>query len=647
MQDKPHVRKYGLWSSPVTPAVISEQVVAYEAIAVDPVDGSVHHVERRPGEGRSVLVDSRRQKDLIPKGFNCRSVVHGYGGAPVAIQDGVGFFTNLPDLRIYKIEGSNITPVTSGTPQFRFANLTLHPSYPDLLVAIREDHSNPSSADVIDTVVSLNLGTGSSKVISIGWDFYANPVFNPTGTKLAWLRWNHPDMPFRSTQLVVSDVDLDEEGHISISNKTEVAGEPRASVAQQPLWIDANTIVFLYDISGWIQPWIHVLGGDTRPILNQPILGEFAEPMWALGMSSYAILDADHILCAVVRKGFSSFLVITISSGTFKELQSDFVEIKHLKCIRPNQVAFVGSKTDAGEAVISLTLERGLPVFETLATSSKVQVPDGFAVRPKPLVLVDSTGRNIQALLFPPNNPDFIGPSDEKPPCVMHFHPGPTARMTPQFSWERILYTSRGWAWLDIMYSGSSGYGRQYMERLDGNAADLDVRECVEATRQTAARGLIDIHRVVITGAGGPSVLMSLINFPDFYAAATSQVTVCDIVELYRKAPKLQLFYPALLLGGSPEEVPDVYRARSPLFHADKIRTPVLLAHGEQDPIIPVEQTDSIVNEIKKHRGHVEYLRFNDEGHGFRHAANIRLVHERQLAFFEKALGFENAATTS
>ncbi|KAJ7740459.1 Alpha/Beta hydrolase protein [Mycena maculata] len=652
MQEKPQVCRYGAWPTPVTPAIISDQplqkVVAYEAVAVDPADGTVYHTERRLVEGRSVLVDSRRQQDLIPTEYNCRSVVHGYGGAPIAVRAGTVFFTNVPDMRIYKMEGSDIKAVTPATPQFRFANLTLHPTHPDLMVAIREDHSNPSAANVVDTVVSLNLKTGKSKVIVEGSDFYANPVFNARGTRLAWLRWNHPDMPFRSTELVVGDVEVDEDRQISISNHSLVAGGPRSSLAQQALWMTNNKLIFMHDMSGWMQPWIHVVGGYVRPVLRQPVLGEFAEPMWGLGMSSYAILDDDHLLCVLVRKGFASLVVVSISGRSFEELSSDFVDIKYLKSIRPNQVVFVGCKIDAGEAIVQLTLERGNrnPVFEVLVSSSKTQVPDGFAARPEPLVLADSTGHELHALFFQPTNPEFVGPPDERPPCVMNLHAGPTARTTPQFLWDRILYTSRGWAWLDVMYSGSSGYGRQYMERLDGKAAELDVQDCVEATRHTAAKGLIDIDRIVITGSSGPSVLMSLINFPDFYAAAASRVSVCDIAELYRKAPKLQLFYAALLLGGSPDELPDVYRARSPLFHADRIKTPVLLAHGKQDLVIPVEQTDVIVDEIKKHGGQVEYLRFEDEGHGFRRAANIRLVQERQLAFFEKVFGFGGAGET-
>ncbi|KAJ7652778.1 alpha/beta-hydrolase [Mycena polygramma] len=647
MQDKPQIERYGAWPSPVTPAIISDQVVAYESVAVDSANGKVYHVERRPAEGRSVLVDSRKRADLIKRKYNCRSVVYEYGGAPVAVRDGTVYFTNFPDMRIYKVAGSDVTPVTPDQPQFRFGNLTLHPSHRHLMVAIREDQTNPNSADVIDTVVSLNLETGLSKIISQGWDFHANPVFNPSGTKLAWLRWNHPDMAFRSTQLVVGDLCLDEDGHISITNEITIAGEPGISVAQQALWMDDNTLVFLYDISGWMQPWIHILGGDIRPILNEPILGEFAEPMWGLGMSSYAILDADHLLCTVVRKGFTSFIIVCISNGTFEELPSDFVEMKYVKRVGPNQVVFVGSKIDAGEAVVTLTLDRGRSVFKVLASSSKSGVPDGFTARPEPLVLADSTGRDIHALFFPPTNPRFAGPPEEKPPCVMYLHAGPTARTTPKFSWERILYTSRGWAWLEVMYSGSSGYGRQYIERLDGGLAELDVQDCVEATRQTAAKGLLDIDRVVVTGAGGASVLMSLINFPDFYAAATSQFSVCDVADLPRKAPKLQLFYPALLLGGSPEEIPDVYRARSPLFHADRIKIPLLLAHGAEDLVIPVEQTDAIVDEIKRHGGQVEYLRFEDEGHGFRRAASIKLVQERMLAFFEKVFGFNGAVGAS
>ncbi|KAJ6552821.1 alpha/beta-hydrolase [Mycena capillaripes] len=644
MQDKPQVERYGQWPSPVAPALISDQVVAYEALDVDLSDGTIYHVERRLVEGRSVLVDGCERKDVTQIEYNCRSLVHGYGGAPVTIRNGLVFFTNVPDLRIYKIEGKDVSSVTPDTPKFRYANLTLHPSHPHLMIAIREDHTNPQSANVKDTLVSVNITNGTSSVVSEGWDFYANPVFNPSGTKLAWLRWNHPDMPFRSTQLVVGNVDVSEEGHMTILNEIIIAGEPHFSAAQQALWIDDNTVVFLHDISGWMQPWIHFLGGETRPILKQPILGEFAEAMWGLGMSSYAILDSDHLLCAVVKKGFASLIIVCISNGTFEEIPSPFVDIKYVKRVRANQIAFVGGKIDRGESVVKLTLDEGRPVFEVLASSSKTPVPDGFAARPEPLVLADSSGRDIHALFFPPTHPGFVGPQEEKPPCVMYFHSGPTSRMSPQFLWDRILYTSRGWAWLvlDVMYSGSSGYGRQYMERLDGKAAELDVQECVEAVRQTAAKGLIDLDRIVLTGAGGPSVLMSLINFPDFYAAGCSQCSVCDITDLYRKAPKLQLFYPALLLGGSPEEVPDIYRARSPLFHAQKIKTPVLLAHGVQDVVIPISQTDSIVAEIKKHSGQVDYLRFEDEGHGFRRAASIRMVQERQLAFFESVFGFQS-----
>ncbi|KAF7345684.1 Alpha/beta-hydrolase [Mycena venus] len=640
MQDKPHIEKYGLWPSPVGPEMIADQVVAYEALSVDPSNGTVYHVERRLAEGRSVLLDSCQKKDLIHNKYNCRSVVHGYGGAPVVIQNGVIYFTNVPDLRVYKIEGDLVTAVTSDTPQFRYANLTLHPCYSHIMIAIREDHTDPTPTKVVDTVVFINLNTGISTIISKGWDFYANPVFNPSGTKLAWLRWNHPDMPFRSTQLVVGEVCVSQEGQMSISNETIIAGEPHISVAQQALWIDDHTIAFLHDISGWMQPWIHFLGGNTRPILKKPILAEFSEAMWGLGMSSYAILDNDHLLCVVVRRGFASLIVVCISSGTFEELPSPFVDIKYVKQVRCKEVVFVGSRIDCGEAIVKMTLHHGRTVFKVLVTSSKTAVPDGFAAQPEPLVLLDPSGHKIHALFFPPTHPEFFGPQNEQPPCVVHFHAGPTSRMTPQFLWDRILYTSRGWAWLDVMYSGSSGYGRQYMEKLDGRAAELDVQECVQATIQTAAKGLIDINRVVITGSGGPSVLMSLINFPNFYAAGCSQFSVCDVAELYHKSPKLQLFYSALLLGGSPDELPEVYRARSPLFHAQKIKAPVLLAHGAQDVVIPVWQTDAIVAEIEKNGGHFNYLRFANEGHGFRQAETIRMVQEHQLQFFESVFGF-------
>ncbi|KAK6977710.1 Alpha/beta-hydrolase [Favolaschia claudopus] len=638
MQYKPRVEQYGLWPSPVTPDTVSSQVVTYEDLTIDTTNESVYHVERRPVEGRNVLVETYRKKDCIQTG----SVVHAYGGAPVVARNNVVFFTNVPDFRIYKIEKEHLTGITPNKPQFRFANLTIHPTRPNLMVAIREDYTNPDPAHVVDTVVSVNTDTGVSTVLSRGWDFYANPVFNPRGTKLAWLRWNHPDMPFRSTQLVVGDVQISTENELSITDETVIAGDPGVSIAQQALWVNDTELTFLHDISGFIQPWIHCVGGETRPILKQPILADLAEPMWSLGMSSYAVLNTDHLLCTITKSGFASLIVLCISSGTFEEVPSPYVDLKYMKRVRANQVVLVASQIDCGEQIIRMTLENNNPIFHVLASFSKIPVRDGFAPRPEPLVLGDSMGRDIHALFFPPTHPQFAGPQDEKPPCILRFHSGPTSRTSPAFSWDRVLYTSRGWAWLDVMYSGSSGYGRQYMERLDGQGGELDVQDCVEATRQTAAKGLIDGNRVVLTGAGGPSVLMSAINFPDFYAAACSQFSVCDIAELYHKSPKLQLFYSSLLLGGTPEEVPQVYRARSPLFHARKIRSPILLAHGAQDPVIPVWQTDAIAREIKESGGQVEYLRFEDEGHGVRRAENLRLLQERQLAFFESTFGFRS-----
>ncbi|KAJ7362687.1 Alpha/Beta hydrolase protein [Mycena albidolilacea] len=384
-------------------------------------------------------------------------------------------------------------------------------------------------------------------------------------------------------------------------------------------------------VSGWIQPWIYfLLDGETRPILKQHILAEFAKAMWGLGMSSYAILDDDHFLCVIDRKGFALLIVVRISSRTFEELPSPFVDIKYVKCVRSNQVVSVGSKMDRGESIIKTTLHHGSPTFEVLASSSNTPVPDGFAPRPEPLVL------HPRAFL-PAHSSGIRWSSKREAPLrdALSFRsniPNVTAVFVGAYS-------------LHIPWMGMADADTR--ERLDGKAAQLDVQECVEATRQTADNGLIDLDRVPksMHTPGGLSVLISLIKFPDFYATGCSQSSVWDVAKLYHKSPKLQRFYPALLLGGSPEdlEVPEVYRARSPLFHAEKIKTPVLLAHGSQDVVIPVSQTDAIVAKIKKNGGQVEYLRFENEGHGFRRAARIRAVQERQLAFLERVFGFRMA----
>ncbi|KAF7324966.1 Dipeptidyl peptidase family member 6 [Mycena kentingensis (nom. inval.)] len=663
MQLKPALRPYGRWPSPIAPRAIAEQTVAYEALDVDPVTRRIYHAERNLAAGRSILVDSRSGKAIIPKDLNCRSIVHGYGGAPFAARDGRVYFANVPDLRVYRIDKGGVVPVTPNAPHRRFANLTFSPNNPEILLAVCEDATGPKAADTTDTLVSINPETGASTVIARGADFYANPTFSPSGSRLAYLRWNQPDQPFLANELVVAEVCVGiaadgSSSAIALQNEYVVAGAPGKSIAQQPLWIDDDTLVFLHDPSGYIQPWVHTIGKDTRPIFPQPTKIDFAEPMWGLGASSMAVLDSDHLLCVAIQDNFAALTLVTISSGASQDIPSDYVDIKYLRSLSPNRAVFVGSKIDAGEAIVIFSYTNGRASFEVVATASKTPIPDGFAARPDRLTLRNANGDDLHALYFPPTNPEFVGLSNETPPCVVSLHPGPTTRTTPAISWERLLYTSRGWAWyagrkLQRLHRIWTGIYRTYIwqllrSRSAGLCRRCSIRSLSRSNRPKSHRN--KRSRSVLPNSPYPAdpgkpqaaPLSSSPSSPspNFYAVANAQFNVCNLAELQANPPKLQMHYLPLLLGGTPEEIPEVYKARSPLFAAKKIRTPLFMVHGALDPVVPASQTDAIADELRSLGGRVEYLRFEDEGRGLRKAENSGLAIERQLKFFEEVFGF-------
>jgi len=293
---------------------------------------------------------------------------------------------------------------------------------------------------------------------------------------------------------------------------------------------------------------------------------------------------------------------------------------------------------------LSLTYSGG--IFSDLVKSHEFPLDPKLAPKPQMLQLKDKNERRLFVLYHPPTNPKYVGPVDEKPPCLVSVHGGPTSRTEPGFTLNRLLYTSRGWAWIDVYYGGSTGFGRGYTERLDSNWGVLDPDDCAIAVEQIADKGLVDINRIVIRGysAGGYNVLQSLITHPKFYACGTAFYGIANMKKLHETTHKFQSQYIPGLMGGTPEGIPEVYRARSPLFNAEKIVAPLLLLHGSNDLQVPVDQTQSIAKVIKENGNKVELQIFEGEGHGFRMAKNIKASLEKELNFYHEIL-FQKTAS--
>lgn len=372
-------------------------------------------------------------------------------------------------MRIYRTTSGGCTPVSPGTctrtafplphidispvsPQWRYGDLIIHP-WLDFLVCVREDHTDPSPAAVQTTLVTVGIRSSEVQIIAQGWDFYSSPALSPNGKRIAYARRNHPDSAFHSLQIVVADV-IESDDNISLSNEVVVAGEPGVTVAQQPQWLSDGELLFLFDVSGWGQPWLFTVGKESRPLLPKPIEEDFAEPQWFHGASSYAVLNPTTAIYSALRNGFAQIYLLDIPSGKLSKVPSPYMVVRQVRRSSDTSIVFIGSTADQGESIVELSVRTSSTAsseapfsFETLAFSDEIDFDHGFVSRPRDLRLSDSSGRVLHAHYYPPASPNYEGLPGELPPAVISYHSGPNLRPPPGFMWNRLVFTSRGWAW--------------------------------------------------------------------------------------------------------------------------------------------------------------------------------------------------------
>jgi dipeptidyl aminopeptidase/acylaminoacyl peptidase len=482
-------------------------------------------------------------------------------------------------------------------------------------VSILEDHTIDKPSDVVTTLVVINTDTKSLHPLISGADFYALPRFSPDGNHITWQQWHHPDMPWEGGEVYVADV-IANENTLSVKNEIHVAGVRGKVSAGYPSWRDNDNLIFTSDESGYVNPWKYT-NGKASPLFPEPIAEDFGAPFWVLNLSFYALIDKEgkFALFIAATNGRDVLYLVDLDGGSQPKLiQSPFVVIDSIRTIslEREEVVFRGQKTDEKPAIIrcslsSLTNEE----FITLKAAPVVLVdglplPRTIISLPQPMTLkIPPNDSPLPVIYYPPFNPEYSGSSiqGEKPPCIVNIHGGPTGLEKQGLNWTIQYFTSRGWGWwislfgllsfffdligrcrLNVNYGGSSGYGREYIERLAGNWGIVDVQDSITAaqTLSSPPYDLIDNKRLLIRGgsAGGFTVLAALSIASDVkvFAAATSLYGVSDLRKLYEFTHKFESKYLAKLVGGNPDEVPDVYKARSPIYHVDNIVSPLLVS---------------------------------------------------------------------
>jgi dipeptidyl aminopeptidase/acylaminoacyl peptidase len=480
---------------------------------------------------------------------------------------------------------------------------------------VREDHTG--AGQPVNTIVAVDLGqpgTTPGHIIANGHDFVASPRLSPNGRCLAWLAWDHPNMPWNGTTLYLAT--LDEKGTI-IGAAQKIAGGPAESIFQPEWSPDGADLVFVSDRSGWWNLYRFTLAtGEVRPIA--PRSTEFGQPQWNFGMATYAFAGPERIVCTYAEAGLGHLGVIDSTTGSLHHLDTPFTQFASLRA-DGDQAAFIAGAPSHPASVVVFDLSSGryriLKKATDILDRTELRI-DEYLTSVDPIEYPTSAGRTAFGLFYRPCNPDYAAPDGEKPPLVVKCHGGPTSAASSTFNLGIQYWTSRGIAVLDVNYGGSSGFGRAYRDRLHLNWGVVDVDDCINGAKFLAGRGRVDANRMVISGgsAGGYTTLAALV-FHDVFSGGASYYGVSDIAALARDTHKFESHYLDWLIGPYPQDEA-LYRERSPLFHAERLSRPVIFFQGDEDPVVPPTQTEAMVEALRRRGTPVGYFLFAGEQHG-------------------------------
>ena len=621
---------YGSWDSPITPTMLTHAGVGLSEVAADRTD--VYWVESRPTEaGRSVIV--RRSADgeitdISPADFNSRTRAHEYGGGAYAVRDGVIISSNFADQRAYRLDGPQPLPITP-EPDLpagdRYAEYAFHN---DLVICVREHHL-PDAEAVNELVVFPFDGSVAPRVIAGGHDFISSPRVSPDGTRLAWLTWDHPNMPWDGTELWVADLAAD----ATLGQATLVAGGLDESIFQ-PEWSPSGSLHFVSDRTGWWNLYRWESTGATTALY--PKDAEFGAPQWQFGYRRYAFLADERIVTFYENDGFSRLGIL--DDEQLHTHRTERGEVYPTVAVGLNEVWIIAAGGTLPAAVVGVDPATGEE--QVVRRSISVDLDSGYLSQPQPITFPTTNNEVAHAFYYPPTNLDFVAADGEKPPLVVWSHGGPTGSTSPGFSLGRQFWTSRGFALVDVNYRGSTGYGRAYRNALRGQWGVIDTDDCLAAARYLANQGLVDKDRMAIRGgsAGGYTTLCAL-TFHDEFATGASYFGVADIGALAEDTHKFESRYMDSMVGPYPEAI-DLYRERSPVYHTDQLSRPMLILQGLDDEVVPPGQAEMMAEALARKEIPYAYLAFEGEGHGFRRAENIERSVEAELSFYAWVFGF-------
>ena len=625
---------YGSWKSPITSDLIVKETIGLSQPRLDGDD--TYWNEMRPSEkGRQVIVrrtSDGSTTDINPSGFNARTRVHEYGGGDYVVHRGIVYFSNFADQQIYRAGADSSPQLISSEcsdDRVRYADAVVD-SKRDRLICVCEDHRQTAEAQ--NCLVSVPLAGGTNTVLVSGNDFYSSPRVSPDGARLAWLTWHHPNMPWDGCELWTGE--LADDG--SVINYRRVAGGERESIFQ-PEWSPDGVLHFVSETSGWWNIY-RVANNSIECMVEKE--AEFGAPQWVFGMSTYAFESPERIICAFVEKGLWSLGIIDTRRKQLEKIDTEFTEISFVRAAAGRALFRAGSPI-APFSIVEMNPATG--ERNVLRRASNVELDPGYISKPTPIEFPTENGLTAHGFFYPPRNRDFVAPESERPLLLVKSHGGPTSATIAVLMLGIQYWTSRGIGVLDVNYGGSTGYGREYRERLNGTWGVVDVDDCINGAKFLAGRAEADPNRSMIDGgsAGGYTTLCAL-TFRDYFKAGASHFGVSDLEALEVDTHKFESRYSRSLIGPYPERQ-DLYYERSPIHFTDQLSCPVIFFQGLEDKVVPPNQAEMMVEALRQKNLPVSYVTFEGEQHGFRQAKNIKRSLDGELYFYSRIFGFDLA----
>ncbi|MFP3854719.1 MAG: prolyl oligopeptidase family serine peptidase [Anaerolineales bacterium] len=587
-------------------------------------DGRYDLLRASPGE---------KPRSILPRQFSASTSVHEYGGGAFFVDGDVAFFSNSADQRLYRLEDGSAAPITPAPEVKRSQRYADGRGQPGgrWIVCVQEVHHE--DGPVLNQLVALPKdGSHPPQVIAHGHDFYSDPRFNAVGDRLLWLTWDHPNMPWDGTELWSAE--FTEDGQLSQARK--LAGGPEESLFQ-PQWGTDDVIHFISDRTSW---WnLYRWQGEEAEALHS-VKADLGTPAWNFGFARYAFLADGRIAYVYTKDGFDKLALLHPETGQIEPMETPFTAYypAHLCSEGEDTLWFFASSPEEPQAVYKL--ETQSMKIEKIFQPVSAEIDEAYLADIESIAFPTGNGDQAHAFLYPPKNKDFIGPEGERPPLIVMTHGGPTSAAVPQFHLEKLFFTTRGFLVADINYRGSTGFGREYREKLKGEWGIVDVEDCVNLARYLAKTDRTDPDHQIIRGssAGGYATLAAL-TFHDVYDAGASYYGVADIWGLAETTHKFEAHYLDSMIGPYPA-AKATYHERSPIHHTEGLNSPLILFQGAEDKVVPPEQSQQMAAALEEKGLPYAYLEFEGESHGFDRQSTIVRALTAELYFYSRVLGF-------